>query len=95
MTSEEVYTRIIHQIDDFNKIYLTINKFRDVEYLHIRKYYLDFDGEWLPTKEGISMPLGISNTKELFSGLLEILSLAESKEHIISIFKEIIGDIYQ
>lgn len=95
MTSEEVYTRIIHQIDDFNKIYLTINKFRDVEYLHIRKYYLDFDGEWLPTKEGISMPLGISNTKELFSGLLEILSLAESKEHIISIFKELIGDIYQ
>lgn len=95
MDDEEIYSRIIHSVDDFTQIRLTINRFRSVEYMHIRKYYMDFEGEWLPTKDGISMPLGITNSMELFSGLLEIISLAESQESVMNAFKDLIKDIYQ
>lgn len=90
----DVYERVI--IDgEHNQIKLVVNEFNGVEYLHIRKYYLDFEEEWKPTSEGISFPLDLDNTKELFTALVEILSLAESKEIIIEHFKELLTDIYQ
>jgi hypothetical protein len=91
--SEEIYSRIIHQTDQF-QVRLTINQFRGVEYLHLRKYYLGFSEEWMPSKDGISVPLSLDNSRELFAGLVEILSLAESKEIILEHFKELIQDIY-
>lgn len=94
MNDEEIYSRIIHETDDF-QVRLTINCFRGIEYLHLRKYYMDFSEEWMPTKEGVAMPLDFNNSKELFIGLVEILSLAESKDVIISNFKELLQDIYQ
>lgn len=92
--SEEIYSRVIHTYDDFNQARLTVNRFRDTEYIHIRKYYMDFNEEWNPTKDGIAMALDINNAKELFVGLVEILSLAESKEVILNNFKELVEDIY-
>ena len=41
------------------------------------------------------MPIDFSNSKELFIGLTEILSLAESKAVIQEHFKELIEDIYK
>lgn len=89
----DIYERIIED-GPFNQIRLVINEFNGVEYLHIRKYYMDFEEEWQPTKEGISFPLDIQNTTELFTALVEILSLAESREVIINHFKELLSDIY-
>lgn len=94
MDDEEIYSRVIHSTNDF-QIRLTINRFRGVEYLHVRKYYMDFSEEWMPTKDGVSMPLDLTNSKELFIGLVEILSLAETKEVILDNFRELIQDIYQ
>jgi hypothetical protein len=91
---EEIYSRIVHTTDDF-QVRLTINRFRGTEYMHLRKYYMDFSEEWMPTREGVAMPLDLSNSKELFIGLVEILSLAESKDVIISNFRELLQDIYQ
>lgn len=92
--SNEIYWRIIHQKED-KQIRLVVNEFRDVEYLHLREYYLDFDGNWLPSSKGVSMPLDLNNSKELLAGLLEILSLAESKELIIQHFKELLEETYR
>jgi len=92
----ELYERVIHYDEDKEiQIRLTVSNFRGVEYLSLRKYYLDFFKEWRPTPEGISMPIDFSNSKELFIGLTEILSLAESKEIIEENFKELIQDIYK
>lgn len=41
------------------------------------------------------MELDFNNSRELFSGLLEILSLAESKELIEEHFKDYIDEIYK
>ncbi len=77
------------------QVRLTINTFRGIEYLHVRKYYLDFTEEWKPSPEGVAMELDFNNSRELFSGLLEILSLAESKEIIEEHFKDYIDEIYK
>ena len=94
LSPPDIFERIIHTTDHY-QVRLTVKEFRGIEYLHLRKYYLDFDEEWRPSKEGISMPLDIENSKELFIGLLEILSLAESKELIHENFYDIIKDIYE
>ena len=84
-----VYEKIIHYNEDKElQVRLTINTFRGIEYLHVRKYYLDFTEEWKPSPEGVAMELDFNNSRELFSGLLEILSLAESKEIIEEHFKD-------
>lgn len=90
-----VYERIIHY-DPIKEVQirLTVNIFRDVEYLHLRKYFLSFDDEWQPTKDGVSFPLSMENSRELFEGLTEILSLAETKDIIEKYFKTLISDIY-
>jgi|TARA_B110000305_G_scaffold133058_1_gene148582 hypothetical protein len=91
----EMYEKLVHyDADKEVQIRLTVNSFRGVEYLHLRKYYLSFDEEWMPSNEGIAMPLTISNSRELFSGLTEILSLAESKEILEKEFKEQLDNIY-
>jgi hypothetical protein len=88
-----MYEKVINQ-KETEQVRLVINTFRGVEYLSLRKYFLDFDEEWLPSREGITMPLDIDNSRELFVGLVEILSLAESKSILESEFKDILDEIY-
>lgn len=93
LTAPSIYEKIIQETE-FEQVRLVINTFRDVEYLSIRKYYLDFEEEWKPSKDGITMPIDFSNTRNLLAGMLEIVSLAESKDMIESEFKELIDQIY-
>ena len=90
-----VYEKEIHYNSDRQeKIMLTINTFKGTEYLHLRKYYQDFDEAWKPTKDGIAMPLDFDNSRNLFSALVEILSLSEVKGVLENHFKDILDDIY-
>lgn len=59
---------------------LTVNTFRDVEYLHLRKYYQDFEGEFQPTNEGSCIPLNIHSLVLLNAGISALLSSAEASE---------------
>lgn len=94
--SPEIYERVIHTDDEKHvQVRLTVSTFRGVEYLHLRKYYLDFHEEWQPTPEGVALPLDFYNSRELFIGLLEILSLAESKEMLEEHFRDILDELYQ
>ena len=91
----ELYEKVVHYDEQKEiQIRLTVSSFRGIEYLHLRKYYLDFDEEWKPTPEGIAMPLDFNNSREMFSGLVEILSLAESKEIIEEHFEDLLKDLY-
>lgn len=95
MSFTEVYSRVIWQDEEgYNQVRLTISEGFGKEYLQVRKYYLSFDGEWCATKEGISLSLELDSTKELFIGLAEILSLAESREIIEQYFGDTIREIY-
>ena len=90
----DVYYRVIKETPD-KQIRLTINEFREVEYLSLREYYMDFEEEWQPSNKGITIPLDISSTQELFKGLVEILSLAESKNILEEHFKEVLDYLYE
>ena len=91
-----VYEKVIHYNEEKNeKTFVMINTFRDTEYLHIRKYYQDFDEEWKPTREGIALPIDLDNTRELFDALVEILSISEVKGVLETHFKEVLDKIYQ
>ena len=91
----EVYQKVISQSKDgAEQIKLTINEFRGVEYLHIRKYYLDFEGDFKPSDKGVHMVLNFENSRSLFEGLVEIISLAEAKEILETHFKDILDKIY-
>ena len=91
-----LYEKLIHYNEaKHEKVFLSINTFREVEYLSIRKYYLDFDEEWKPTKDGVSMVLDFENSKALFEGLVEILSLTEVKGILETHFKEVLDELYQ
>ena len=91
-----VYEKIVHYNEDKEiQVRLTVNTFRGIEYLHLRKYYLAFSEEWLPSPEGIAMELDFDNSRELFAGLVEILSLAESKEILEEHFKDFLDQIYK
>lgn len=93
---EPLYERLIHFDEAKNlQVKLTINTFRGVEYLALRKYYQDFSTEaWMPSKEGVTMALDFDNSRNLFISLAEIISLAESKEILEETFGDIIRDIY-
>jgi len=92
----ELFERVIHYDESKEvQVRLTVSTFRGVEYLSLRKYYLDFTEEWKPTPEGISMPLDFNNSRELFVGLTEILSLAESREIIEEHFSDLMSQVYE
>ena len=91
----EVYERTIWQDEPgFNQVKVVVNNFRGKEYLHIRKYYLDFDGEFQASNQGLAIPLEVESTIELFKAVAEILSLAECKEVIEEYFGDTIREIY-
>jgi|TARA_B100000035_G_scaffold15501_1_gene12590 hypothetical protein len=93
--SPELYERVIHHDEERQlQVRLTVSTFRGIEYIHLRKYFLSFDEEWCPTPDGIAFPMDFTNTRELFSGLVEILSLAESKQIIEEHFSDLIQDLY-
>ena len=72
---------------------LTVNEFRDVQYIHIRKYFLSYEGEFVPTKEGAAIPASIQNTFALLDGLVEICSKQESLDSILEHFEHKIADL--
>jgi hypothetical protein len=90
----DAYSKIIVS-QPYRQVRLTINEFREEEYLHLREYYLDFDEEWKPTDKGIAIPLELETSKELFVAFSEIISLAESKQVLEEFFGELIRDLYQ
>ena len=55
---------------------------------------VDVDGDFKPTKDGVAMPLDFENSKALFEGLVEILSLTEVKNILENHFKDILDKIY-
>lgn len=90
-----VYEKVIHyDAKKQERVMLTINPFRGTEYLHLRRYYQDFEEEWLPTKQGVSMELDFDNARNLFEGLVEIISLAESKNILETHFADVLDRIY-
>lgn len=89
MSDQIHYEKLIYEnLDKFYQLRLTVSEFRDKYYVNVRKYFQSYEGDFVPSKEGISMEASINNISSLLEGLLEIVSQEEAKETITKIYKE-------
>jgi hypothetical protein len=77
------YSKIIDEnMDKGFQVRLVVNDFREVTYFQLRKYFLSYEGEWVPSREGVSIPASLENIYGLMDGLLDICAKAEGEEVI-------------
>lgn len=94
MSDDALYEKIIYENLDKNYQYrLTVNEFRDVQYLHIRKYFQSYEGDFVPSKEGASIAATIGNIFSLLDGLIDIVSKEEAADVITKYFGDKIIDL--
>lgn len=60
-----------------------ITEFRGKQYLGIRRWTLDYESNWIPTKEGISMEYTLDSTTALWFAFAEILSETETLPEVL------------
>lgn len=78
MSENTIFYHVLQEDpNDFTQWRLSVNEFRGVTYLSIRKYYLSFEGTMEPTKDGFSVPLSLAFTYNLIVGLGDLLSKSE------------------
>jgi hypothetical protein len=83
MDSNILYEKLIEEnLDKGFQIKLVVNDFKDVTYLQLRKYFLSYEGDWIPSREGVSIPASLQNIYSLLDGLFDICSQAEGEEII-------------
>ena len=83
MEEPELYEKLIYQNDDkFYQLRLVVNEFRGKQYVHIRKYFMTYEGDYQASREGVSMEASMENIFSLLDGLMEICSKEESRELI-------------
>ncbi len=81
MDSNILYDRLIEEnLEKGFQVRLVINDFRDVTYIQLRKYFLSYEGDWIPSREGVSIPASLENIYSLLDGLLDICAKAEGEE---------------
>lgn len=77
------FNKVIDEnMDKGFQVRLVVNDFRDTTYIQLRKYFLSYEGEWVPSREGVSIPATTENIYGLLDGLFEICSVAEGTEII-------------
>ena len=87
--SDPIYERIILENEEKAfQLRLVVSEFKEVEYLHIRKYFLSYEGLWTPSSEGASMALSIRSVFNLLDGLVDICAAAESSDVFNDYFKK-------
>ena len=78
-----LYSKTIEEnMDKGFQVRLAVNDFRDTTYIQLRKYFLSYEGEWVPSREGVSIPASTENIYAILDGLFEICSVAEGEEII-------------
>jgi len=77
------YDKLIYQNDDkFYQLRLTVSEFKDKYYFNFRKYFQSYEGDFVPSREGVSMELTVNNIYGVLDGMFDILSQAEGEEII-------------
>lgn len=89
MEQSDLYEKLIYEnLEKHYQLRLTVNEFRDRHYISIRKYFQAFEGDFVPSKEGISFEASISSIALLLEGLLEIVSHQEGRELINKLYND-------
>jgi hypothetical protein len=71
-TGDEVLVRVIDK-GLGGRIHVRVSRFKDRDYIDVRNFYESDDGQWLPTRKGIAVPV------ELYGELLDALGAAKAE----------------
>ena len=83
MDSNIQYSKVIEEnMEKGFQVRLVINEFKDTVYFQLRKYFLSYEGEWVPSREGVSIPASTDNIYAILDGLFDICSKAEGEDII-------------
>lgn len=83
MDSNILYDKLIEEnLEKGYQVKLVVNDFRDTTYIQLRKYFLSYEGEWIPSREGVSIPASTENIYAMLDGLFDICSKAEGEDII-------------
>ena len=83
MDSNIQYSKVIEEnMEKGFQVRLVINEFKDTVYFQLRKYFLSYEGDWVPSREGVSIPASTDNIYAILDGLFEICSKAEGEDII-------------
>jgi hypothetical protein len=74
---------IFEDTDKFIQWRFTVNEFYEKHYVHLRKYYLNFEGEYVPSKEGACLPLSVEVVGALAGAFLSLMSDIEALEQLM------------
>jgi hypothetical protein len=86
---QEYYEKLIYENEAKGyQLKLVVNEFRGTQYVHLRKYFLSYEGEYVASREGVSMEASMDNILSLLDGLMEICSYEENKDTIAKHFNE-------
>jgi len=66
-------TRSGHHKGLGGRIHVRVSHFKDRDYIDVRNFYESDDGQWLPTRKGIAVPV------ELYGELLDALGAAKAE----------------
>lgn len=92
--SPPLYEKLIYENQQkFYQLKLVVNEFRETQYVHIRKYFLSYEGDYIPSREGVSMEASMHNILSLLDGLIDLCSKEESTETIIKYFGDKLASI--
>jgi len=81
MDSNILYEKLIEEnMDKGFQVKLVVNDFRETTYIQLRKYFLSYEGDWVASREGVSIPASMENIYSLLDGLLDICAKAEGEE---------------
>lgn len=90
MDSNILYEKLIDEnLDKGYQVRLVVNEFREVVYIQLRKYFLSYEGEWIPSREGVSIPASFENIRSMLDGLLDICASAEGREIVEEYYTKI------
>ena len=90
---QEFYEKLIYENEaKAYQLRLGVNTFKERTYVHLRKYFLSYESEWVASKEGVSMEASLDNILSLLDGLMEIVSHEEARDTVEKHFNEKLND---
>ena len=89
-----MFSRILHVHEDKGyDVRITVSEFKGVWYVNLRKYYLSYEGEYVPSTEGVSFPAEFQNVLRLVQASLEIISTEEAKHELAQTLRKLLDDL--
>lgn len=86
-TNEAIFSKEI----DGKLLKIEISDFKENKYIHFRWWYQTYDGEFLPSNEGVGFSLEIESIRTIVANLAKLLTqadleliLSERKNKVIS-----------